>query len=142
MASLIDLSLRRDLVADVGRLHAIDDVAAHGEHEIAIAPPQDRLFVLVVEPRDLRQRHRHAVARGDRQVRQPREIEPLGRHGARHHIDGLDAFAILRHGEAGEQRLQRLRDVLRGQADRAGAILVDLEPDRLATARPNRGAGR
>ena len=125
------LQLRLYLVADVRRLHAVDDVAAHGEHEIAIAPPQDRLLVLEVEPRDLRQRHGDAVAGRDRQAGQTVEVEPLVRHGACHHVDGLDAFAILRHGEAGQQRLQRLRDVLRGQTDGAGAVLIDFQPDRL-----------
>ena len=43
----------------------------------------------------------------------------------------LDALAVLRHGVAGEQRLQRLRHVLRREAERAGAILIDFEPDRL-----------
>jgi hypothetical protein len=43
----------------------------------------------------------------------------------------LDALAVLRHHVAGEERLQHLRDVLRGQSERAGAILVDFEADRL-----------
>ena len=35
-----------------------------------------------------------------------------------------------------QQRLQRLGDVLRGEPERAGAILVDLEPDRLDLLAP------
>ena len=36
------------------------------EDDVAVPPPQDRLFVFVVEPGDLRQWHRDAVARGAR----------------------------------------------------------------------------
>jgi len=50
----------------------------------------------------------------------------------------LDAFAwYWRHGEA---RLTRvcsvLRDILRGEAKRAGAILIDVETDRLDLLAP------
>src|ERR1700724_1172801 len=37
--------LGQPLVGDVGRLHVVDDVAAHGEHGVAVAPPQDRLLI-------------------------------------------------------------------------------------------------
>ncbi len=131
---LVELGLH--LLADVGRLHAVDDVAAHGQHDVAVATPQDRLLVFVVEARDLRQRHGDAVAGGDGQRRQAVELEPFGRDRARDHVDMLDAFAILRDGVARQQRLQRLGDVLRRQAERAGAVLVDLEPDRLHLLAP------
>ena len=117
---MIGCSFGSDLVGDVGRLHVVDDVAARGQHDVAVAPPQDRLLVLVVESRDLRQRHRDAVAGGDGQRRQAVELEPLGRNRAGDHVDVLDALAILRHGVAGEQRLQRLRHVLRGEARARG----------------------
>ena len=48
----------------------------------------------------------------------------------------LDALAILRHGEAGQQRLQRLRHVLRREAYRTSAILIDLKLDRLGLLVP------
>ena len=73
------------------------------------------------------QRHRDAVARGHGEVADAAEIEPLGRHRARHHADLLDAVADRRHRRARDQHGQRLRHVLRGQAERAGAVLVDHE---------------
>ena len=76
---------------------------------------------------DLLQRHRHAVARGDREIADAAEVEPLGRHGAGDHADLLDAVADGRHRRAGDQHGERLRDVLRGEAERAGAVLVDDE---------------
>ena len=112
-------------------MHAVDDVAARGEHEVAVAAPQDRLLEFVMEACNLRQRHGDAVSGGDGQRRQTVELETLVRDGTRHHVDVLDALAILRDGVAREQRLQRLRHVLRRQPKRAGAVLVDLEADRL-----------
>ena len=76
---------------------------------------------------DLRQRHRDAVARGDGEIADMAEIEPLGRHRARDHVDLLDAVAHRGHRRARDQHAQRLRDVLRGEAERAGAVLVDHE---------------
>ena len=74
---------------------------------------------------DLRQRHRDPVARGDGEIADMAEIEPLGRHRARDHVDLLDAVAHRGHRRARDQHAQRLRYVLRGEAERAGAILVD-----------------
>ena len=55
------------------------------------------------------------------------EVEPFARQRARHDADLLDAVAHGGDRHAGEQERQRLRDVLRGQAERAGALLVDDE---------------
>ena len=74
---------------------------------------------------DLLQRHRDAVARGDGEIADAAEIEPLGRHRAGDHADLLDAVADGGDRRARDQHRQRLRDVLRGQAERAGAVLVD-----------------
>ena len=130
------LELRLHLLADVGGLHAVDDVAACGQHDVAVAAPQDRLLVFIVEARDLRQRHGDAIAADDGERRQTVELQPFGRDRARHHVDVLDAFAVLRSGVARQQRLQRLGNVLRRQSERAGAVLVDLEPDRLHLLAP------
>ena len=43
---------------------------------------------------------------------------------------------ILGDGEAAEQRLQGLRHILRGEAERAGAVLIDLEADRFHLLAP------
>ena len=50
--------------------------------------------------------------------------------GARDDVDALLAGAHRRHRHAADQRLQRLRDVLRRQAEGAGARLIDFEPER------------
>ena len=55
------------------------------------------------------------------------EIEPLRRHGARDHADLLDAVADGRDLHARDQHRERLRDVLRRQAERTGAVLIDDE---------------
>src|SRR6266498_1241842 len=90
------LELRLHLLADVRRLHAVDDVAACGQHDVAVAAPQDRLFIFIVEARDLRQRYGDAVAADDGERRQTVELQSFGRDRARHHVDVLDAFTVLR----------------------------------------------
>src|SRR5262249_32020473 len=64
------------------------------------------------------------------------KVEALGGNCARDHVDVLDALAILRHVVSGEQRRQHLRDVVWGQPERAGAVLIDFEPDRLLLLAP------
>ena len=64
------------------------------------------------------------------------ELEAFRGNRARDHVDVLDAFAILRDGISGQQRLQRLGNVLGRQAQRAGTVLVYLEPDRLHLLAP------
>ena len=56
----------------------------------------------------------------------PRSSRSAG-HGAGDHADLLDAVAHGRDRRARDQHGQRLRDVLRGQAERAGAVLIDHE---------------
>ena len=65
-------------------------------------------------------------------VRSPRPpgVEPLLGHRPGDHRDEVGAVAHLGHGQAGDQRLQRLGDVLRRQPERPGAVLVDHQPDR------------
>ncbi|OIQ74920.1 hypothetical protein GALL_434200 [mine drainage metagenome] len=121
------LQLRPDLAGHVGRLHAIDDVTAHGDRHVAVAPPDNRLLMGVFDSGDLLQRHRHPVARRHGEVADMAEVEPLRRHRARHHIDLLDAVAHRRHRRTRDQHAHRLRDVLRGEAKRAGSILIDHE---------------
>src|SRR5438874_2576095 len=77
-----------------------------------------------------------AVPGGDGQRRQPLELEAFRGNRARNHVDVLDAFPILRNGVTREQRLQRLGNVLRREAECAGTVLVDLEPDRLHLLAP------
>src|ERR1700694_387496 len=61
------------------------------------------------------------------------EIEPFGRYGPRHPPHLLDAVADRGHRRAGDQHRKRLRDVLRSETERAGAVLIDhqLEVGRL-----------
>ena len=56
------LQLRRDLAGDVGGLHAIDDVGAHGDRHVAVTPPHDRLLVGILDLGDLLQGHRDTIA--------------------------------------------------------------------------------
>ena len=79
----------------------------------------------VFDLRDLRQRHRDPVARGDGEVADAAEIEPFGRHRARDHADLLDAVAYGGNRRTRDQHAQRLRYILRGEAERAGAVLID-----------------
>jgi hypothetical protein len=55
----------------VRALGAVPHVGAHGQHRLAVAPPQDGLVRLDVEATDLGQRDRHAVPGDDRQVAKP-----------------------------------------------------------------------
>ena len=79
----------------------------------------------VFDLRDLRQRHRDPVARGDGEVADAAEIKPFGRHRARDHADLLDAVAYGGNRRTRDQHAQRLRHILRGQTERAGAVLID-----------------
>src|SRR6185369_11024381 len=98
---ILDLpELRQNLGADVGRLHTVENVATHGEHEIAVATPQDWLLEFVVEACNLRQRHRDAVSGGYGESRQTAKLEALVRDGTCHHVDVLDALTILGNGES------------------------------------------
>ena len=65
-------------------------------------------------------------------VRSPRpaDVEPLARHRPRHHLHEVGAVAHLGHRQPGDQRLQRLGDVLRREAQRPRAVLVHHQPDR------------
>jgi hypothetical protein len=117
--------LRPDRIGDVGRLHAIDNVRAHRDRHVAVAPPQDRLFVGIFDLGDLRQRHGNAAPRIDRQVPHTAEIQPLRRNSAGNHTDFFDAVTQCRHLHARNQHRQRLRNVLRRQAERPGAVLID-----------------
>ena len=76
---------------------------------------------------DLLQRHRDAIARGHGEIADMGEVEPLGGHGAGDDADLLDAVADGGDRRAGNQHRQRLRNVLRRQAQRAGAVLIDDE---------------
>ena len=84
-----------------------------------------------MNPCHLRDRNGRARARRNGEILERAEPEPLLRDGTRHHRHELDAFLVFRHRIAGEQRPERLRDVLRREPQRPRAVLIDLEPDRL-----------
>ena len=79
---------------------------------------------------DLADRHRDAVARNDRQILDMIERGALAGNRPRDDVNPLIAGADRRRGHAADQRLQRLRDVLRRQPQSAGARLIDFEPQR------------
>ncbi len=76
---------------------------------------------------DLRERNGYAVARRHGKIADMAEIEPFRRHRTRHHLDLLDAVAHRCHGHTRDQHRKRLRDVLRGQSQCTGAVLIDHE---------------
>ena len=47
------LEVGRDLARHVGRLHAVANVAAHSDREVAVAAPRDRILVVLLDMRDL-----------------------------------------------------------------------------------------
>ena len=71
------LKLRPNGIGHVRRLHAVDDVGAHGNCHVAIDTPEDRLLVGIFNLCDLRQRNGDAVLRIERQVADMGKIEPL-----------------------------------------------------------------
>src|SRR5205814_10528576 len=82
-----------DLVGDVGRLYAVDDVGPHRDRHVAVTPPHDRLLMRIFDLGDLLQRHGDAVARGHGEVADAAEVEPLAGYRTGHHADLLDAVA-------------------------------------------------
>jgi hypothetical protein len=75
----------------------------HRDRHIAVTPPHDRLLVGVFDLGDLLQRHGDAVARGDGEVADLAEIEPLAGHRAGDHADFFDAVADRRYRRAGNE---------------------------------------
>ena len=82
-------------LADSGRLHPFRDIGANSENVIAISPPENRILEIVVDARDLRERHSDAAASGNREVCKPVEVETFGRNRPRHDRDQVDALAVL-----------------------------------------------
>ena len=80
--------------------------------------------------RDLTDRHGRPVARGDSHILEPVERGALARNGAGDDVDPLLSNPERGDGRPADQRLQRLSDVLRRQAQSPGARLVDLEAQR------------
>ena len=66
----------------------------------------------------------------DRQILDMVGRGALGGNGARDDVDAFVVHAQARHRRAADQCLQRLGDALRGEAEGAGARLVDFETQR------------
>ena len=79
-----------------------------------------------MNPCDLRDGNGRARTRRNGEILERAEPKPLLRDGTRHHRHELDAFLVFRDRIAGEQRPERLRDVLRREAQRPRAVLIDL----------------
>ncbi len=121
------LQRRPDPCRSVRPLYAIDDVAAHRECHVSVAPPQHGLFEGRFHAGQLRQRHGHAAAREHLQVAQASEAFALV--GCRSHDDvhELLAAADLRHGSAVQSGLHQALDVGAGQAQEPCLVLVDVD---------------
>jgi hypothetical protein len=111
----------------VGRLHAVDDVGAHGKRQLAAAPPEDRLLERFAHRRHLG--HRHGAARGGRHLHRQHALEgvALGFRRAQHDVDQAVVLAELRQGDAADGALQGARDAGGGYAEGARLVLVDID---------------
>ena len=86
--------------------------------------------MLVDDTRDLGERYRHAVAGGQREIRQLGRRQPLALDGACHDLHLFGAIADHRHRHAGNQRLQALRDRGGVEPEGARAVLINDQADR------------
>ncbi|KFB70740.1 MAG: hypothetical protein AW09_004149 [Candidatus Accumulibacter phosphatis] len=68
----------------------------------------------------------------DVDVGQRRDAGAFVASGARDHVDQLVACTHLRHGDAGQHRIEESREFLRTDAECACAILIDVDTDHLA----------
>ena len=76
---------------------------------------------------DLIERNPPAVAAHQREIRQPRRIEPLPAGAAGYDRDIANVFPNLRHGNAGEEELQLPAHLRLREADEFESILIGHE---------------
>ena len=94
-----------------------------------VALHDQRLLGRIAQPRQRGERDRRPGRGRQFQVLDRFQRVPVLVIAARHHVDQEDAVAQLGHHLARIQRRQRPRDLGRGQAQLAGAVLIDLDPD-------------
>ena len=103
------------------------DIGLDRQCRHALAPPDQREFLLEFESRDLAERHRASVRERKLQRSQGRERDPLLVLGAGDDIDEIDVVAHLGDRRPGHHRVQDLGQRLRAQAQKPGLILIDLD---------------
>ena len=109
------------------RQHARHHIGLHRQGPDAIPPPDDRIFLVVLEAGDLPQRNHPPVGQRDLQRAERFERGPLRLFGTRDHVDQVDAVAHLRHRGAGHHAVQRECHVLRTEAKLPRLVLVDAD---------------
>ena len=112
-------------------MHPFGRVRAHRDGRQAVAPPDDAFLGLILDVSDLGYRHEAAAAGLYHQIAKAGHILALARVQPRDDGDGLVILAEAADGGAGDQHLQLLRQLLRGQAERARLVLVDADAQRL-----------
>ena len=85
----------------------------------------------MAEPPDLRQGNALAAAGRHRQVGKGRKLLAFGPVAPQDHVDALFALAVAGHRKARQRHGQESRDVLAGNAEQPGLVLVHLDPDHL-----------
>ena len=80
--------------------HTSDDIGAHGDRGLTVAPPDQRELLLFGEAGKLAQRHHTAAWRGHFQCTERFERSPLVIGGTRQYVDQVNVVAQLRHYRA------------------------------------------
>ena len=126
-----------ELLDDRGRLDARHDVGLHRDGRQAMAAPDQR------RARARRRASRSAPAarcvRRRRSIIRLRSVSSFARssgNGAGHDVDQIGAVAHLGDLGAGQHGVDVVRQLLRADAERAGAILVHLDLDDLGRLVP------
>jgi hypothetical protein len=107
------LEVGPDAARHVGGLHAVTNVGADRHGEVAVAAPEDRILVALLDVGDLCERDRDAVPRQDGEVSDRAEFVTLALCRAGDHDDLLGSVAHCRDRIARDERLQALRHGLR-----------------------------
>src|SRR5436305_466546 len=102
---------------DLWGLGRLVDVRADRDDGRAIAALQDRLLEMDFRMPDLIERDLTAVPARQREIGEPRRIQPLNPGAPCHDGDIADILADLRDGDAGEEELELLAHLRRREAD-------------------------
>ncbi len=93
----------------------------------AVAPPDQRILLFVVEARELRQGHGPAIRQRHLKRAQTVDRDALLVGGAGHDIHEVDVVANLRDRNARHDGIEDARHGLRTEAEQARLVLVDAD---------------
>ena len=137
--------LRRQRLHDRRGLRARGEISLHRHGGQPVATPDDGIFLAVLDGGNLAQRNRPPVRQRDLERPDSRQGRALLGRGSDQDVDQPNSAAHLCGGDAGQDCVHSLGQILGAHAQETGLVLVDLDPDRARRPDPVvvhiRGAG-